>query len=101
MDSSFISQVDSIRFLNYNNCNENVKLYIDDVKFGVWSEEEKEPIVDPSDDKPEDKGCSCSGNILTETILLTTVALCMAGAVLLKKRKGGKNCFSGILSASR
>ena len=91
MDSSFISQVDSIRFLNYNNCNENVKLYIDDVKFGVWSEEEKEPIVDPSDDKPEDKGCSCSGNILTETILLTTVALCMAGAVLLKKRKVGKN----------
>lgn len=54
-----MSQVDSIRFLNYNDCNENVKLYIDDVKFGVWSEKTSEPAPNPPAENPEDKG-GCS-----------------------------------------
>lgn len=92
MDSAFVSQVDSIRFLNYNDCNENVKLYIDDVKFGVWSEKTSEPDPNPPAENPEDKGgCSCSGAIGAETALLGMAAVGTSGVIVFRKRRNGRN----------
>ncbi len=100
MDSTFISQVDSIYFLNYHNMQEDVTLYLDDVVFGVW---ETPQTDEPGDDKPGTttdpekpdggrKGCKGCGSVAMQSGAATTVIVLTAVFVALmfnRKRKNG------------
>ena len=100
MNSAFISQVDSIRFLNYNNADPEVILYVDDVVFGVWEEPSQD---DNSSDQPssdisssetsapetgsEDDMISCKGSIIMPEVF----AICaLAATLFISKKKGNQ-----------
>ena len=96
MDSSFLGQVDSIRFLNYNNCQEEIKLYIDDVKFGKWTAEAPAPDGDGTTtgdnnggtDDGTEKGCGgCGGFAVGGSALLGGAVVCGTGGLLAVRRK--------------
>lgn len=98
MDTAFVSQVDSIRFLNYNNCQEDVVLYVDDVVYGVWKEAKTDtPNDSTSSDSTNDNNSSttpvdsgdnntssggCSGSV---SMSMAIVTLAVTGFVLAKK----------------
>ena len=100
MNSAFISQVDSIRFLNYNNADPEVILYVDDVVFGVWEEPSQD---DNTSDQPssdisssetsapetgsEDNLISCKGSIIMPEVF----AICaLAATLFISKKKGNQ-----------
>ena len=96
MNSAFISQVDSIRFLNYNNANPDILLFVDDVVFGVWEEPAQEPddssssnsssTIDSSEsESSEDNLIGCKGAIVIPEIL---VVCSLAVTLFIVKKKG-------------
>ncbi|MBQ7408421.1 MAG: hypothetical protein IJW13_04025 [Clostridia bacterium] len=100
MNSAFISQVDSIRFLNYNNADPDVVLYVDDVVFGVWEEPAQEKPDDssstgnssnetPTTSENENSGnantSNCTGSIVIPEVL---VVCSLAAALFISKKKG-------------
>ncbi len=97
MDSGFISQVDSIRFLNYNNCDKDVVLYVDDVEYGVWKTPSQGGDDSGSDSSggsgggtsaPTETGCKNSKGCGSSFAALGSLsAVAAVAVVLLKKRK--------------
>lgn len=93
MNADFISQVDSIRFLNYNNKQADVVLYVDDVSYGVWTEGKTNDNsggnqggnnqgTDNGDEK-KSSGCGSSLSLSAVTVALVT----LGGAIVCGKKR--------------
>lgn len=98
MNADFISQVDSIRFLNYNNKQADVVLYVDDVSYGVWTEPKTDDnpggsqggnnqsgnVQEPdNEEKEKSSGCGSSLSLSVPVIALVT----LGGAIVFGKKR--------------